>query len=104
MELELIKNLLFITFIIVYIIDFSGIIVDISRMIYVLLNPGKEYSYQIIKKPFNCSLCMTFWIVFLYTLILGTPIILSLLYGTIFGGFITIIIKKIITLFYKIIN
>lgn len=99
----MIINLFIITFAIVYIIDHSGFLIDFSKAIYKVLNPGKEYHYQIIK-PFGCSLCSSFWVTLIYSLIMGQSLIYSLGLAVVFGGFVSVIINKIIKLFFNIIN
>ena len=57
----MIKELLMITIIVVYIIDLSGAINSIKYGIWKWLRGNKPYKeYQF--KPFDCSLCMSFWI------------------------------------------
>jgi hypothetical protein len=54
-------KLLFLTLIVVFIIDISGIIESIENFLSKLLK-GKVR----IKKPFSCSLCMTWWLGLVY--------------------------------------
>lgn len=55
-------NLIAITVIVVFVIDLSGIITSIKKGFFSLVfGNKKEYIYYRIK-PFDCSLCMTFWI------------------------------------------
>lgn len=103
MTIDLIIDLTLITFIIVYIIDFSGFTIDISKKVFKVFNPGKIYTFQLMK-PFSCSLCMTFWTIVTYCICSDYSILISLAYATFFGGFITVIINKIIRLFFEIIN
>lgn len=68
----------------VYIIDYSGVIVDISKYMHKLTGKGKPWMGQLIRKPFSCSECMTFWL----TLILSIQtidIVSSLALATAFG-------------------
>lgn len=53
---------------------FSGL----SKFIYKLTHKNKEWNYQMIGKPFSCSICMTFWLILFYMLISGIGIIYSL--------------------------
>lgn len=48
---------------IVYIMNYSGILYSITKSIYRLINPKKEYLGQQLPKPFSCAMCMSFWIV-----------------------------------------
>jgi hypothetical protein len=54
-------NTLFITVISVLIIDISGVVDDIKRLIFRLLN-GKQIKYKDYNiRPFDCSFCFSFW-------------------------------------------
>lgn len=64
------------TFSIVYIIDFSGILFDLSKLFYEVTT-RRKWKYQMIRKPFGCSQCMTFWSILIYSLF-SQPIIISL--------------------------
>lgn len=55
-------DLLCITIICVFIIDFSGIIESLESFIGKLFNIKSPQ----VPKPFSCSLCMTFWLGLLY--------------------------------------
>lgn len=59
-------NLLLITIITVNIIDLSGIITHLKKIICKSLNrPQQDFSI----KPFDCSYCMTHWIGLIYLII-----------------------------------
>lgn len=77
----MIINILLITFIIVYIVDYSGIIFDLSKTIWQLTHPNKIYQYRQLGKPFGCSVCLSFWICSIYLLYAGQTIIISLAIG-----------------------
>ena len=62
----IILNCFLIVFIITTIIDISGFIIDFSKLVYKILNPSKEYQYQLIGKPFGCSYCLSFWVILIY--------------------------------------
>lgn len=54
----MITNLLYLTLIIVFIIDYSGVIEHIETLMTKLF----KSKFQLhIPRPFSCSLCMTFW-------------------------------------------
>ena len=55
-------NLLILVIVIVYIVDYSGIIYDLSSFLYKLLNPTKKWNYYILNKPWSCSVCLSWWI------------------------------------------
>lgn len=62
-------NLIFIQLIVVFIIDLSGFVDTMKSKISSLLTKGviKSPDYRI--RPFDCSLCMTFWCGLIYLLI-----------------------------------
>lgn len=93
--MEIIINLLFIAFSLMYIIEKSGIIIDISKFIYVKLNPKKEYMYQIIPKPFSCKNCMVFWISLVYLLTTSLNIYFILFLSSINSSLIVNLFDKI---------
>lgn len=95
-------TLLLITFSVVYIIDFSGIITDLSKYIWIQTHPNQVYKYKQIGKPFGCSVCMTFWLSILYCIFgLNICIIYSISIGC--GlSLSTNIFKNIINYYNKI--
>lgn len=100
--LYIILNLLIINFVIVYIIDHSGIVFDLSKFLYTI--SGREWKYQIIKKPFGCSICMTWWISLIY-LLFNIGFIYSIGLAAIFAILSVLINKmigKVLELFNKI--
>ena len=98
----LILNLFYITFSIVYIIKYSSIIFDFSKWLYESAY-GKTWNYQMLRKPFSCDVCVTFWIVLLYSLF-NTSFILSILYATLFSGIVVPLMEKIYELIMCLIN
>lgn len=64
-------NLLFITIIIVYCIDYCGFVQEISKSIWKVLFKGLPYKGWVIPKPFSCSVCLSFWVGLLYIVITG---------------------------------
>lgn len=64
-------NLLLIQFIVVFIVDDSGVIDSIKRLISRILTKGKIETTDFDIKPFSCSLCMTFWIGLIYLFCVG---------------------------------
>lgn len=61
--ITMIWNLLMISFIICFIVDISGIIESIESALSKWLK-GKAQ----LPKPFNCSLCLTFWVGLIYVI------------------------------------
>lgn len=64
-------NLMLIQFITVLIIDDSGIIDSIKRIISKILTKGKIVKTDFDLKPFSCSYCMNFWIGLAYLFFMG---------------------------------
>lgn len=64
-------NLLILCNIIVFIIDISGVVDVIKKKLFKWLYPNKQYRYFTLK-PFDCSLCLTFWLGLLYLILAHT--------------------------------
>lgn len=64
-------NLLLIQFIVVVIIDDSGVIDSIKRLISRTLTKGKIETTDFDLKPFSCSYCSNFWVGIIYLLCVG---------------------------------
>lgn len=56
-----ITNLILIAYIVVMIVDISGVVDSVKSGLKWLLTRGKMKSSDYRIKPFDCSLCMTFW-------------------------------------------
>lgn len=105
--------MLLITFVVVFIIDNSGVIDSIKRWIWKRYIKIGDYN-NITLKPFDCSLCSTWWINLIYIAITGKftiPYIafcalLSLLASNIadFQRWIKDTLTTIINLFYKLLG
>lgn len=67
--LSLIGNLLLLTIIICFIIDLSGIVQSIKGLITRKILRFRNVELSI--KPFDCSLCMTWWVGLSYILCIG---------------------------------
>lgn len=65
-------DLFTITVIICYIVDLSGIIGSVKWFIWKKISKGIGRPENIKLKPFECSLCMTFWIGLLYLILIGS--------------------------------
>ena len=61
-------NIIVINFVVVWILNRSGILYDFSKWLYGRLYKDRVWKGQFIGKPFGCALCMTFWITFIYCL------------------------------------
>lgn len=99
----MILELLIICFSITYIINHSGVIFDLSKFIWELTHKGKVWTYQMIKKPFGCSVCMTFWITLGFLIFNSIGIIYALGVSSLMA-IISILIDKLIKLIIKTIN
>lgn len=99
-------NILLITIIVVFIVDLSGIIEEISKFIWKILYPKVKYTGWLIPKPFSCSLCLSWWINLLYGLFIGLTVKLVAYIAIL--SFLTPVIKDIFILirdlFIKLIN
>ena len=69
--METILNLLLIQLIVVFIVDISGAIESLKSGLKLLLTKGKMSSSDYILKPFDCSLCCTWWTCLIYLLCVG---------------------------------
>ena len=65
----MILNLLLINLILSYIIDVSGAVDSIKSFLKRILTKGKMSDPNYSLKPFDCSLCMTFWVSLIYLLV-----------------------------------
>lgn len=67
----MILDLIYLTLIVCFIVDLSGFVDVFKEWLYYFLKgrktPYKEYSF----KPFDCSLCMTWWSGIVYLLFTG---------------------------------
>ena len=110
----MIINLLLINLIISYIIDISGVMDSIKSTIKKLLTNGKMSDPNYSIKPFDCSLCMTFWVSLLYVYLIGQFSIYGLFlacansYVVQFSKDLYLLIKdifvKVLDLIYKFIS
>ena len=99
----MILNLFIISIIWVLILDLSGFARTIDKTLYKIFYPGKPFREDAHFKPFDCSLCMTWWSCLIYLIIanaLTLPYIaLSLLFAwlTTIEKDVFIFIKDLIT-------
>ena len=101
---EYIINSILIAFIIAYTIDYANFITTIKLFIYRLINgktvPYKHYSF----KPFDCPLCLTFWITLLYGIILIKTGIILIIFIATCASFLSSICGLLINNIYNILN
>lgn len=88
-------NIFYIAVILVFIIDLSGFVDNISKWIWKKLYPKVKYTDWRIPKPFSCSLCATFWSGLAYLGITGTFSWLMFLYVCLLS-FLTPVIANIL--------
>lgn len=92
-------NILLIALICVIVIDLSGFVDNIKQLIWKFAfknnKPYKEYTL----KPFDCSLCSTFWLSFIYILLIHQFSIHIMAYILVIAYFTTTL--KDIILFIK---
>lgn len=65
----------------VYIVDCSGLPNALKALLFRALNGSDNQVPFFQLKPFDCSLCMSFWVVGIYSLIAGQGLIYSLFFG-----------------------
>lgn len=104
MIIDLLIKMGMLLFIIVYIIDISGVIEEIKKYLFKLIKGKNVEYYGYSLKPFDCSLCMTFWIIIIYLIYNNISIIESIFYGTLYS-FISVYfsyaMRKLIGIIYK---
>lgn len=59
-------DLLLITMILVFIIDVSGVVDHIKRFVWNWVYKGKREYHDFDLKPFDCSMCTTWWVGLIY--------------------------------------
>ena len=91
--MNIILNLFLIGFLCVFIIDYSGFIDEMDRIL------TKVFRSKIplhIPKPFSCSLCSSWWIGFIYLLVIGQLNFLNLF----ILGIVCILTPEILSIIY----
>lgn len=64
-------KLILMAYIVVMVVDISGVIDSVKSGLKWLLTKGKMKDSNYRLKPFDCSLCMTFWTGVIYLIIIG---------------------------------
>lgn len=98
-------DLLLITFVICFIIDISGIVESVKKLISTKLLGFKSTDFSI--KPFDCSLCMTWWVGLIYIYCIGQMSILGVFVVAMFSFMasnITVLMLAIKDLIGSLIN
>ena len=92
-------NVFLITAIVCFIVDISGFVDSIKRGIWRLIM-GKDRQYQEFNmKPFDCSLCLSFWSGLIYLLCVGQfniPMICFVAFMALLSGVISKMMKLVV--------
>lgn len=96
-------NLLIINLVVVLIIDLSDFIPTLKRFISKRLTNNKITTDEFSLKPFDCSFCMTFWILLSYLLIIGQFTFVNLLW-LILLTYLTDVTKQFMILLKDLLN
>ena len=75
---DIFLRLLLIEVIVCFIVDCSGFIISLKSFILKMLHLPKSRPQDLPLKPFDCSLCMTWWTGLIYLLVTGSFSIISL--------------------------
>lgn len=107
--METLLNLLIIQFITVFIVDISGVVDSIKTGIKWILTKGKMKDSDYRLKPFDCSICMTFWSGLIYLIctseftFINIAIVCALAALTMETKNLILLVKDLISTIYKII-
>ena len=100
-------NILFIAVIVVIVIDNMDFVDNVKKLISSILTKGKIKSSSYTLKPFDCSLCMTFWISLFYLIIQNQVTLITITYTLVIALLtpqINDLIKLVEDLITKLIN
>ena len=98
-----ILNLFIISIIWVLILDLSGFALTIDKLFYKIFYPGRPFREDAHFKPFDCSLCMSWWSSLIYLIIVHSltlpniAIALLFAWGTTIEKDVFIFVKDLIT-------
>ena len=93
-------NLLIMQLVLVFILDLSGIMLYIKKLIWKILYGKKtvDLSYKLSLKPFSCSLCMTWWFGLIWLLVAKDFTMLNIGYVALLSYLTTFSKELILTL------
>lgn len=100
-------NILLIAVIVVIVIDNTDFVDNVKKLISSILTKGKIKSSSYKLKPFDCSLCMTFWISLIYLIIQNQVTLITITYTLVIALLtpqINDLIKLVEDLITKLIN
>ena len=98
-----ILNLFIISIIWVLILDLSGFALTIDKLFYKIFYPGRPFREDAHFKPFDCSLCMSWWSSLIYLIVIHSltlpniAIALIFAWGTTIEKDIFIMVKDMVT-------
>ena len=98
-----ILNLFIISIIWVLILDLSGFARTIDRFLYKVFYPGRPFREDAHFKPFDCSLCMTWWSCLIYLIVVQALTLPNIAFSLLFAWLTTtekdifIFIKDVVT-------
>lgn len=93
-------KLFIIQLVVILIVDISGFIPNIKRIISKYLTKGQIESSQFSLKPFDCSLCLSFWSLLIFIIITGQLTFINVLYLTLLTMFTDVVVD--IIMFIKV--
>lgn len=104
-------DLFLIALIVVFIVDISGAIDSLKSGIKWIITKGKMNNSDYQLKPFDCSLCTTFWVCLIYLIVMGEFTLPHIAFTCLLAAFTGLIksailvvedvITKIIQVIYK---
>lgn len=112
--METILRLLLIATIVVFIVDISGAVDSLKTALKWILTKGRMSDNNYILKPFDCSLCMTFWTCLIFLMVTNQFTLFYVTVSCLIASFAGIIksaillledsVTTIIKLIYKLID
>ena len=107
----MILNLFIISVIWVLILDLSGFALTIDKLLYRIFYKNRPFREDARFKPFDCSLCMTWWTSLIYLLVLNALTLPNIAFSLLFAWltttekdiliFLKDIITKLLDILYK---
>lgn len=94
-----ILNLFIISVIWVLILDLSGFALTIDKLFYKIFYPKRPFREDAHFKPFDCSLCMTWWSCLIYLIVIHSLTLPYIAFSLLFAWLTTI--EKDIFIFVK---
>lgn len=90
----IVLSLFLISFIMVFIIDYSGFITELENILTIIT----KSTFKIhIPKPFSCSLCMTFWLGLIYLILCSMFTLTNIVWVCVFSA-LTIVLSQFMVL------